>query len=443
MHRLLSIILSITCLAAHAELIFDNSTIHAISLIPESNTGLERIYVLENAYGTTASYTASSATSAVECIKYSSMGGAYGEPVSFRREGTQCTVTLDTEDMGYIFTENGRNHCYWIVNYSNHPITLHSATVNSEESDCAMTAIDIDGSAPRITYYTINGVPRELSRDITVTYNTLSWNEDSQTYSQLTSTETIAYISSDIIRVPATLCDTGFEITGDRFSRVWGHEESASTSYYQATAIDVHTRAETTLRDNGNEITDNSSQLGGSAPVEITFTAIASDAVAYREWQMSDTPEFENIELRFNQDEVTHTFRDYGVTYVRFIAANATGECEWISETYEITIGESRLECPNAFSPGASEGINDEWRVSYRSIVSFECHIFNQWGIELFSTTNPSIGWDGKHGGKYVPAGVYYYVIKARGADGKDYSLAGDINIINHRPGSNRPSTEQ
>lgn len=57
-------------------------------------------------------------------------------------------------------------------------------------------------------------------------------------------------------------------------------------------------------------------------------------------------------------------------------------------------------------------------------------------GTLLFSTSDPSQGWDGKHGGKYVPAGVYFYVIKARGADGVEYNKAGDINIIKFKQGT-------
>ena len=85
--------------------------------------------------------------------------------------------------------------------------------------------------------------------------------------------------------------------------------------------------------------------------------------------------------------------------------------------------------CPNAFSPNG-DGRNDEWKVSYQSIVSFECHIFNRWGQKMCSFTNPADGWDGKYKGKTVPTGVYFYVIKAKGADGKDYKLSGDINIL-------------
>ncbi len=52
--------------------------------------------------------------------------------------------------------------------------------------------------------------------------------------------------------------------------------------------------------------------------------------------------------------------------------------------------------------------------------------------------TNPSQGWDGRYKGKLVPAGVYYYVIKARGTDGKEYKKSGDINIIKYKENGTR-----
>ena len=50
----------------------------------------------------------------------------------------------------------------------------------------------------------------------------------------------------------------------------------------------------------------------------------------------------------------------------------------------------------------------------------------------MATLTDPSQGWDGRYAGKEVPAGVYYYVINAEGADGKQYKLSGDINIIGY-----------
>ena len=48
----------------------------------------------------------------------------------------------------------------------------------------------------------------------------------------------------------------------------------------------------------------------------------------------------------------------------------------------------------------------------------------------MFELSDPSQGWDGMRGGKVVPSGVYYYVIEARGADGRTYKKSGDINIV-------------
>ena len=93
-------------------------------------------------------------------------------------------------------------------------------------------------------------------------------------------------------------------------------------------------------------------------------------------------------------------------------------------------MGGSKLEAPNVFSPYGSPGVNDEWKVAYKSIVEFKCWIFNRWGEQLCHYQDPSGGWDGRYRGKLVPPGVYYYVIEARGADGQKYNLKGHINIL-------------
>ncbi|MDE6366663.1 MAG: T9SS type B sorting domain-containing protein, partial [Muribaculaceae bacterium] len=64
--------------------------------------------------------------------------------------------------------------------------------------------------------------------------------------------------------------------------------------------------------------------------------------------------------------------------------------------------------------------------------IEFDCHIFDRNGRKLAHLTDPSQGWDGKINGKTAPSGVYFYVIRALGADGKEYKLSGDINIIGY-----------
>ena len=396
---------------------------------PATSTGLNDLFVLYNLNGVSVPYKASS-SSKVTWSRYSNLGGGYAEVVPIIKQGDVYTLTNLEGDMGYIIEEGTNRYYFWVVDYSKHYFDIESVNI-SPEQECDVTELNPVGYGDEIKYYTINGQAKELEREVKVTYNTLQWNDDAGMYNQVEVAETFAHLN-ETIRVPSPLCNTEFTLAGDRFLEAWGEAVSITSQYYNAIAVDAHTLANQTIRENDNEKKDEAT-LGGSAPVEIEFSAVCSDAVVFTEWQFATDAEFENITLRMNELVVSHVFREQGTTYVRFVASNDAGTCDYYSDTYEVFIGASSIDCPNAFSPGASEGINDEWKVSYKSIISFECYIFNRWGIKVAEFNDPSQGWDGKHNGKYVPTGVYYYVIKAEGADGRTYDLKGDINIIKYK----------
>ena len=396
---------------------------------PAISTGLNDLFVLYNLNGVSAQYKASSSSN-VTWYKYSNLGGGYAEVVPSIKQGDVYTLSNLEGDMGYIIEEGVNRYYFWVVDYSKHCFDIEALNVASEQ-ECDVMALIPVGYGDEIKYYTINGQAKELDRDIEIAYNTLQWNDDAGMYNQVEVVETFAHLN-ETMRVPSPLCNTDFTIIGDRFLEVWGETTSATSQFYTANAVSAHITANQTIRENDNEKKDEAT-LGGSAPVEIEFSAVCSDAVVFTEWQFATDAEFENITLRMNELVVPHVFREQGTTYVRFVASNDAGTCDYFSDTYEVFIGASSIDCPNAFSPEASEGINDEWKVSYKSIISFECYIFNRWGIKVAELNDPSQGWDGKHNGKYVPAGVYYYVIKAEGADGRHYDLKGDINIIKYK----------
>lgn len=435
---LLAIATAMAFTAEAAGLLFTQTgSYQPVEITPETSTGLEKIYVLYNTSGVIASYTASSATADITWERYTNSGGGYAEPVAFEKSGNTTTCRLDDTDCGYIIREDGRAHCFWITNYNNHRLNLQAVEYSSE-SDCGSALLNVMAdNGGEIRYYTINGAPRSLSRDITIDYYTLEYDETNENYRQTEKSDNFDHIT-ELMRVEAPLCDTQFTVRGDRFLSQWGLSQQVSTTTITARAVEAHTEAIQTERDNDNESSGNTTGLGGSAPVEIKFNAIVSDAVRYSEWQFSRYSDFSILDYRFFQTEIDNTFEEYGTTYVRFIAADDSGDCEYISPTYEVNVGESKLLCPNVFSPGNQDGVNDMWKVSYKSIISFECHIFNRWGVKITEFTDPAQGWDGKYAGKIVPSGVYYYVIKAKGSDGRTYNLSGDINVINYnqRPGT-------
>lgn len=315
--------------------------------------------------------------------------------------------------------------------------------------------IDVDGFAPAIYYYTITGQRKVLSRDIIVTYHTQEWDDANREYVENQIEDVIEYFDDTIRISPAPLCYTPFIISGDKFLKEWNWGTEIETATFVPKAVSVMTEAvQDGISQEGNTIGDESdsssdtdsddssvgsniikgddSNLGGSAPADISFLAYVTQGVMHCEWQLSNDPEFENIDYRFNEQNLDYTFADEGTYYLRFIGSNSDGSCEAVSDTYVVSIGASELLCPNAFSPDG-DGVNDIWKVSYRSIIDFDCWIFDRYGSQIYHFSDPSSGWDGKRNGKVVKSGVYYYVITATGADGKKYKKSGDINILLRR----------
>lgn len=404
----------------------------AVALEPERSSGLSALFVVDSSGGEplTATYTPATPGASVAWSRFSSSGAGHEELI----EGaTDYTLTSLRPDMGYIVKEGNRQYCFWITDYATAPLEVSALEIGS--SECVTISLIPEGRGERLSYYSVNGRNIEIDREIAVTYTTLSFNNETGIYQPSEATEHFSYLRPEL-HLRAPLASTRFILTGDRFLRAWGDPVEVESELVEPTAVEATVVALQSDADKPDNLIDSdgeSDRLGGSAPVDIEFSAAVTDAAVFTEWQFASDPEFTEIGLRFTEPVITYSFRESGMTFVRFVAANAAGTCEYISDTFEVSVGESELKCPNAFSPGTSEGQNDEWRVSYRSIIEFDCHIVDRSGRNVAHLTDPAQGWDGRIGGKLAPAGVYYYIIKALGSDGHRYNLSGDINIIRYR----------
>lgn len=404
-----------------------------ITITPEKSSGLNAIFVLKSMEGASLHYKCKG-SGEVKWYLYGNLGGGHAQEIdNFTTINGESILNNLSGDTGYIIEEGTDRYYLWLTDYSAHRLSMEGIDIGNEQ-DCGTAYISIKGHGAPIYYYTITGRQSTLSRDITITWHTQQWNEDNHEFITIEAEKVLEYISPTTIITPAPLCSTNFYASGDRFLQQWGEELTVQSGVYAPTSVEVHTQAEQLKEDieNSNEISSGDG-LGGSAPAEITFTAYISDAVLHNEWQFSHDADFSNIQYRFSQQELSYTFTEEGTTYVRFIGSNADGSCEAESEVYTVSIGASELHCPNAFSPDASSGINDEWKVSFKSLITFKCWIFDRYGTQLFYFDDPLQGWDGKYKGKFVKPGVYYYVIEATGSDGKHYKKGGDINILRYR----------
>ncbi len=405
---------------------FRGSQLTVIEIEPQKTSGLNGVYVLPYVTGVAAEFQ-SSAPDAVKWQRFSKLGAAYAEDVDSSVQGDASVLSNLQGNMGYVVTDGAETAYFWVIDHSKTPVELTSLEL-SPTSDCSTTWLNFVGKGDSMHYYGITGAPVKVNREFHLTYRTLQFDESVFAYIETEKVEVLESLDSEIFCTPA-FCQTDFILSGDRFTREWGEESFITSPVYEPVAVDARTSATQAEREVDNEVREEAN-LGGSAPVEVTFRAAVTDAALYHEWEFARDPNFDQTFLRYSDLEVTHIFREQGTTYVRLLAANDVGACEFQSDTYEVYVGESSLKCPNAFSPGASEGVNDEWKVSYKSIIDFDCQIFDRQGRRMAHLTHPSQGWDGKRGGKVVPSGAYYYVVRATGADGKQYKLSGHINII-------------
>lgn len=427
------------------DLKFSGNVVKPVEITPDKNTGLEKLYVLYSCQGVKASYSYSG--TAPTWSRYSNLGGGYAEPVDdslITNENGVSTLNAVQGDCGYIVTDNGRQICFWITDYEQHRLVLTSVEPAAQQQ-CESTILDMRGNGAPIYYFSIDGRRCTLDRGIRVEYDTQELDKGgsdaSPEFVEVQATKNFDSFEETLTIIPPVYARTVFTVSGDKFLEAWGEGISVESSMFSPYAVAVCTEAiaeEAVVTDEenpvgSNQITSGTTGLGGSAPCDISFVAHVTEGVLHNEWQFSDDPEFENITYRINDQTLDYTFMDEGTTYVRFVGSNADGSCEDVGDVYTVTIASSELRCPNVFSPNASPGVNDEWKVSYRSLVDFECWIFDRYGQEIFHFTDPSLGWDGKYKGKYVKPGVYFYVIQATGSDGKKYKKSGDINILRQK----------
>ena len=180
----------------------------------------------------------------------------------------------------------------------------------------------------------------------------------------------------------------------------------------------------------------------GEAPLTVQFSANAleyDDFSRVCTWTFLHDDNPEPILVRYDAD-VSYDFRQAGlftiglkVVYTNRSNPNLVLEYEY--EPFTISISESSLKVPNAFSPNG-DGINDYFNVyDAKSIVSFNAAIYNRWGQQLYSWGIDKMdceecGWDGTYKGSPVKDGVYFVVVSARGADGIVYDIKSDVNLL-------------
>ncbi len=97
-----------------------------------------------------------------------------------------------------------------------------------------------------------------------------------------------------------------------------------------------------------------------------------------------------------------------------------------------LVIGENcNVFLPSTFSPNGDQ-INDVFKVLGQHIVSYEMHIYDRWGVQLYAYSGSDLnaGWDGTYQSKPQENGTYIYTLKANFINGNSINRNGDVTIL-------------
>lgn len=96
------------------------------------------------------------------------------------------------------------------------------------------------------------------------------------------------------------------------------------------------------------------------------------------------------------------------------------------------TTSSAQFNPPNTFSPNG-DGMNDFYQVqgNFDNISNFSAMVYNRWGQMVYSSSDQNFQWNGEHGGRIVPGGVYYVVFRMRSeCDDKDQEYNTTVTIF-------------
>ncbi len=179
----------------------------------------------------------------------------------------------------------------------------------------------------------------------------------------------------------------------------------------------------------GSEIST-TQDFTAEAPLHVDFTSTITERIdnSTIEWHFRHQGNGSSSNITRYEENTSFDFTESGLTVVSLLMK--VGDEVVDSTSINVTISESVLKMPNAFTPNG-DGANDIYMVKeYKSIVDFHAYIFNRWGQKLYEWTDPEGGWDGTFHGSAVKDGVYFVLVKARGADGITYDIRRDVNLI-------------
>jgi gliding motility-associated-like protein len=160
----------------------------------------------------------------------------------------------------------------------------------------------------------------------------------------------------------------------------------------------------------------------GFAPVDVFFTFTGYGATIY-DW------DFGNGNTSTQQNPM-NIYTTEALNHIVLIVNSGSPDFCKDTATFDLIVeAPSDIFIPNTFTPNG-DGTNDYFYAKTQGLKQLHIFIYNRWGGQIYVIESIDGKWDGRHNDTEAPTGVYYYVAKATGKDGKEYEKHGSITLL-------------
>jgi len=233
----------------------------------------------------------------------------------------------------------------------------------------------------------------------------------------------------DSVTAPGVVSDAGAEVSqGPWFYRVkaWLAEGECELHAFETTEDFSSIFLSATARSAPNEIII-SWQHYFPARLDFFYSLKMQSGSAI--WQ--DVPGF----VPDGSGEFLHRFVPgelVGTLIYKLEAISSDNPSVTISSNYEAVQVEPLVQIPNAFRPTSQYYENRTFKPFFVGFTpeSYQLRVFNRWGLLIFTSDDPELGWDGNINGSVASPGVYSYLLQYLAPGGKTTEKKGVVTLV-------------
>jgi len=287
-----------------------------------------------------------------------------------------------------------------------------------------------------------SSTPGEITQTVANPLSTITY-----TVTEAICGQQYAFVTVNVLAAPtlfvsanATICSgnsTKLSATGGTNYNWTPSAGLSSPAISNPTASPTATTTYTVITDNGTCSSSNSNITVTVNPVPAIYAGANASITIGQTYTITATANSNGLSYSWTPEVVSSNgsmalVRPLSTTKYYVTATDPDGCAAADSVIIYVNSNCNDIFIPNAFSPNG-DNINDLFSLQTQNsncIIFMTFQVYDRWGNQVFESTDPNNGWNGKYKGKELDEAVFVYSLQATLINGSSISKKGNISLI-------------